>query len=171
MNTTETTTERKFEDQRFEFVLTINDGKIVCQRLFNVFDYNEEVINSLDLKELSDIISGVNIDDLGSMGIIPNFLKKKSIDYLWNNFNPYYVPSEDVTVKPMVEKADKIDYFQFEIKVDKRTVIKSQFSGNLFPPKVRYQVDIREVIPSIMAEIRRFFAQKNYEKVEMYPAN
>ena len=46
-----------------------------------------------------------------------------------------------------------------------RTVAKSEFCGNLFPPKVRYAVDVREIIPSIMSEIRHYFSQKNYTMV------
>jgi len=42
---------------------------------------------------------------------------------------------------------------------------KSIFSGNLFPPKVRYAVDIKEIIPSIMSEIRAYLSQKNYTNV------
>ena len=61
--------------------------------------------------------------------------------------------------------SDKIDDFQFEIKVDKKTVIKGGFSGNLFPPKVRYAVDIKEIIPSIMTEIRYFLSKENYTMV------
>ena len=57
---------------------------------------------------------------------------------------------------------DKIDNFQFEIKIDKVSVAKSQFCGNYFPPKVRYAVDVREIIPSIMSEIRYSLSQKNY---------
>ena len=83
------------------------------------------------------------------------------MEYLWGNYNPYVLPSEE-TVKPT---NDKVDNFQFEIKVDKKSVIKSEFSGNLFPPKVRYSVDVREIIPSIMNEIRSYFSQKTYTMV------
>jgi hypothetical protein len=60
---------------------------------------------------------------------------------------------------------DKIDDFQFEIRIDKQTVAKTMFSGNPFPPKVRYAVDIKEIIQTIMSEIRNFLSQKNYTKV------
>ena len=142
----------------------IND-KIICQRFFNIRDYNENVIHSYELKELVDRITGTNIDVIGSMGIIPNHLKNKSVDFLWNNFNPYM--TKDETNKG----TDKIDNFQFEIKVDKISVAKSHFSGNLFPPKVRYSVDIKEVIPNIITEIRHFFSLKNYKKVQNFSLN
>jgi hypothetical protein len=108
-----------------------------------------------------DNIAGMNIDNFGKLGIIPKYLKNKSIDYLWDNYNPYFVQKEETSKNIF----DKIDNFQFEIKVDKTTVAKSEFCGNYFPPKVRYAVDVREIIPAIMTEIRQYFSQKNYTMV------
>lgn len=150
----------RVEEQRFEFVLYINDH-IICQRYFNIREYNEDSLNSYEIKELMDNIAGMNIDNFGKLGIIPKYLKDKSVDYLWDNYNPYTTQKEE-TVKNIF---DKIDNFQFEIKVDKKVVAKSEFSGNFFPPKVRYAVDVREIIPSIMTEIRHYFSQKNYSMV------
>jgi hypothetical protein len=155
---------KKIEEQRFEFIFYINDH-IICQRYFNIRDYNEDSINSFELKELIDNIAGMNNDSFGSMGIIPSFLKARAVDYLWVNYNPYYIQPEE-GVKNIF---DKIDNFQFEIKVDKTSVAKTQFSGNFFPPKVRYDVHIKDIIPAIMAEIRHFLSQKNYSKVEVIP--
>ena len=151
-----------FSNQKFEFLLKINNN-IICQRYFNIRDYNENAIKSLELKELMDNIVGLNNGDFGSVGIIPTFLKNRAVDYLWNNFNPYQEQTE------VLRTTDKVDNYQFEIKVDKAVVAKSQFSGNLFPPKVRYDVNIKEIIPSIMTEIRYYFSQKNYSKVEANP--
>lgn len=158
------TVKKAIEEQRFEFVLYINDH-IICQRYFNIRDYNEDAIQSLEMKELIDNIAGMNIDSFGTMGIIPSYLKAKAVDYLWNNFNPYYLQIEEGN-KNIYEK---VDNFQFEIKVDKISVGKAQFSGNVFPPKVRYDVNIKEIIPTIMTEIRHFLSQKNYQKVEPIP--
>ncbi len=157
---TETSVKKYDEQQRFEFLLYINNH-IICQRFFNVRDYNEEVISSVEMKELMDNISGMNNGEWGQLGIIPRHLKEKSVDYSWNNYNPYFIQDEGGK-----NAFDKIDDFQFEIKVDKISVAKSQFSGNSFPPKVRYAVDIIKIIPSIMSEIRHYFSQKNYTKVE-----
>lgn len=152
---------RKFEEQRFEFVLFINDH-IICQRFFDIRNFNEDSIKSLELKDLMDNIIGVNNGDFGRLGIIPNFLKKKSQTYLWDNYNPYHNQKDETTKT----STDKIDNFQFEIKVDKKVVSKGIFSGNLFPPKVRYSVDIKEIIPSIINEIRYSLAQKKYTILE-----
>ena len=148
---------KKIEEQRFEFVLYINRN-IICQRYFSIKDYNEKSLNSLELKELMDTLVGMNNGQFGSLGLIPAQLKAKAVDYLWKNYNPYYTKKED-TPKNLFEKED---VFDFEIKVDKVTVAQSTFSGNFFPPQVRYQVDIKEIIPSIISEIKYTLSQKKY---------
>jgi hypothetical protein len=147
----------KIEEQPFEFVLYINKH-IICQRYFSIRDYNEKVLKSLELKELMDRLVGVNNGKFGNMGLIPSQLKSKSVDYLWRNYNPYLSKKEDTTKIP----SDREDMFEFEIRVNKEPVAQSCFSGNLFPPQVRYQVDIKEIIPSIISEIKYTFSQKNY---------
>ena len=145
----------KNEELRFQFVLYINDN-IICQRYFNVFNYNEDSLKSLELKELMDAITGMNNGDYGSMGIIPRHLKKKSITYHWDTYNPYFAQEENKNI------FDKLDNFQFEIKVDDVTVAKSEFSGNYFQPRIRYAVDVREIIPEIMSEIRQYLSLEKY---------
>ena len=154
------TSTNRVEEQRFEFVLYINDH-IICQRYFNIRDYNEDVLKSYDIKELMDNIAGMYNGQYGSLGMIPKYLQNKSKEYLWDNYNPYFIQKEETSKNIF----DKVDNFQFEIKVDKKTVAKSEFCGNFFPPKVRYAVDVREIIPSIMNEIRHYFSQKNYTMV------
>jgi len=151
---------KKIEEQRFEFILYINN-KIICQRYFNIRDFNEDSVSSLEMKELMDSICGMNNGQYGGMGIIPKHLKNKAIDYLWAYYNPYNT-NPDQNPRNIFER---IDDFQFEIKIDKKMVAKSIFSGNFFPPKVRYAVDIKEIIPSIMGEIRYFLSQNKYTKV------
>ncbi len=41
---------------------------------------------------------------------------------------------------------DNEDMFTFQIKVNGKVVAQSIFSGNDYPPKVRYDVNIREII-------------------------
>ncbi len=147
---------KRMENQRFEFVLYINKH-IICQRYFSMFDYNENVIRSLEMKTLMDRLVGMN-NGSGSLGVIPNSLKYKSSDYLWKNYNGYYAQKTD-TPKNLFEKEDMFD---FEIKIDGNTVAQSTFSGNYFPLDIRYQVDIKEVIPTIISEIKSAFTQKKY---------
>ena len=147
---------KKLEEQRFEFVFYINKH-IICQRYFSIKDYNEDSVYSLEMKELMDRLVAID-DGYGRMGIIPANLKEKSEDYLWKFFNSYAEPKAE-EYKNIFEKED---IFDFEIKVDKMTVAQSFFSGNFFPPQIRYQVDIKELIPSIISEIKDAMSLKNY---------
>ncbi len=149
---------KKIEEQRFEFLLYINKN-IICQRYFSIKDYNEKSLKSLELKKLMDTLVGMDDSQTGRLGLIPAQLKAKSVDFLWRGYNPYYNKKED-TPKNIFEKED---IFDFEIRVDKTTVAQSTFSGNFFPPQVRYQVDIKEIITSIISEIKFTLSQKKYE--------
>ena len=59
---------------------------------------------------------------------------------------------------------DNEDIFTFQIKVKGRVVAESMFTGNDFPPKVRYDVDIRSIIPEIIATIQNGLTLKNYTR-------
>jgi hypothetical protein len=147
----------KNEELRYQFVLYINDN-IICQRYFNIFDFNEDSLNSIELKELMESVAGMNNGNHGSLGIIPRYLQRKSLTYLWDNYNPY-ATQYDENNKNIFERKDN---FQFEIKIDEKSVAKTEFSGNYFPPKIRYAVDVREIIPEIISEVRSFLSQKSY---------
>ena len=164
-----------FSSQRFEFVLRINNN-IICQRYFSIDGYSNSnltqnqlkelntALNSLELKDLMDSLTGMNNGDFGSCGIIPKFLKDKSVDFTWDRYDPYSEirREEDAAEKDIFKNED---IFTFEIKMDKRVVAKSTFSGNWFPTFVRYQVNIKPIIPNIIEEITEFFTSKRYESV------
>jgi hypothetical protein len=152
--------QKKIEEQRFEFLLYINNH-IICQRFFNIKNFNEDSIKSYEIKELMDDLCGMNNGEMGTLGLIPNFLKQKSEDFIWSYYNPYTVQTDF----PIKNNFDKNDIFQFEIRVDKKQVAKTSFSGGYFPPKVKYAVDIKELIPSIIAEIREFLSRDSYNMV------
>jgi len=139
------------DEQRFEFLLTIN-GHIICQRYFSVPDYYE---TTRDVKGMIDSVAGINTNGLG---IIPQFLKDKSVDYLWNMYNPYKQQLEEEIRRDVPQKEDVIG---FEVKMDRRLLAKTEFSGNYFPPKVRYDIDIKEIIPEIIEEIRYYLSDTN----------
>jgi len=136
--------------KKFEFILYIN-GNIICQRYFSVKNYNHRVLKSLDMIEC--------VNDCTR--IIQKDMKAKSKDYLWGHFNPYKVQAkEDV---PTVDVYEKEDTFDFEIKVDGRCVAKRTFTGNVYPQRVRYSVDIRKIIPSIIDTIQETLSRENFD--------
>ena len=94
-------------------------------------------------------------------GIIPTYLKKKSVDYLWDNYKPYYAQNEDSYKTP----PKKGDMFQFEIKVDSMPILKVEFPNEYFTLNPKINVDIREVIQEIITDVRYFLSVKNNAKV------
>jgi hypothetical protein len=148
---------KTFEQERFEFMFRIN-GHPICQRYFDIRNFNEDCLDSMELKEMMDNIAGMSINDFGEMGIIPNFLKAKTREYLWGYYNPHKPQKEDeINRKDIFEKED---VYTFEFRVDNKTVAISHINGNYFPPKVRYQVNIKDIIPKIISEIRQSMSKK-----------
>lgn len=161
-----------WENFRFEFVLYINEQNkrddnsrkpIVCQRYFDVKNYNKDVLNSMELKELSDSLMGMNTQ---TMGLIPDYLKKISKRNCWGEYNPYRVVELEDENKDMFNYDD---VFTLEIKVDKRVVLKSSFSGNWLhtayiqnEEEMRYEVNIKKIIPNIIKEIEYYFSRDEY---------
>ena len=149
---------KKSIEQRFEFLLYIN-GHIIVQRYFNVLGYNDKVLDSMDLKWL--------YDDCVSM--IQQNLKDKTDDYLWGRFNTYVKQEQEDVPKENIY--DKEHTFSFEIKIDKESAIKGDFDGTIYPPAVRYQIDIKALIPEIVYKIRKTLGSKkittNYGEVEL----
>jgi xylose isomerase len=145
-------TRSKYTD-KFEFILRIN-GNIVCQRYFNIRGYNDNSKNSMELRwELGEIVD-----------TIQSYLKQKSEDFLWVNHNPF--SNRNSVVKDT--KKEEEDYFTFEIRVDGKVIIIQRFTGMVFPPKIRYSVNIKSLIPSIISKIQRCLSKRKYLNVKRY---
>ena len=141
---------KNYENLPFEFYLRINGNeRPIVGRNFNVKGYNPKSLRSLDIKYC--------IDEVVSM--IEDQFRSKSEDYLYRYYNPYSTQNpEDIEVKDLFEEED---VFSFEIKVHGNVVAQKQFSGNWYPPKVRYDVDIRKLIPGIISKIQKTLSSKN----------
>lgn len=163
MSTTEKTQTNNdnFKDLPFEFVLYVNNHNIICQRFFNINNFREESLKSLELVELMNRIGGMNQGQFGEMGIIPSYLKAKSMDYLWEGFNPYETQSEDTYKAPN----KKGDVFKFEFKVNGRVTSEIEFPNEFFTLNSRLSVDIRAIIPEIIAEIKETLSKRKYTLV------
>lgn len=177
--------DKKIEQHPFEFVLRIN-GHFICQRYFNIHNFNPDVIDSLELKELLDSIAGMSNGDWGQCGIIPQYLKERSAEYLdFFDKNPQL--SNNVKDEETKDIWEKEDIYTFEIRIDNEIVGISQFAGNYFPPKIRYKVNLKhqtniwgekvldkdgqpiplDILPNITKEIKKVFSQKSYTKEYM----
>ena len=156
------TKDKNYMGKKFEFLLLIN-GNIICQRYFMVKDFNPESLQSYDLKYCVDrCVETITGDD--STMTIPNpaTLKGKTWEYLWSGYNPYldeYPPFEPKN------NYENEDIFTFQIKIDGKCVIEKWFSGNDYPPKVRYDVNIRALIPEVITIIQDTLTEKNLSMV------
>jgi hypothetical protein len=138
--------------KKFEFVLYIN-GNIICQRYFSLKNFNKHVIKSMDLKEcVNDCVDMIKED-----------MKEKSIDYLYRAYNPHVKQTQEELDSNRQDIYEKEDIFDFEIKVDDKSVIKERFTGNIYPQRVRYSVDIRSIIPIIISKIQETFSREKFD--------
>lgn len=135
------------EATKFEFLLTL-EGNIVVQRFFFVKDYNPNVKKSLDLYECVTNICDEISDDL----------KKKTFEFLTDSQN-FFQFGEGVEE----EKDNSKENFLVEIKQGNDVFIQRLFPANVYHPKVRYTVDIRPKIKSILASLTDTLSIKDPE--------
>jgi len=146
---------KNYEKLPYEFLLLINNKPIVG-RNFSIRGYNPAVLRSLELREIMDEV----------IFILKEQFKDKSADYLYKYYNPYIKQTEE----ELAERSKKVniyeneDIFTLQIKVNGRVVAESIFSGNDYPPRVRYDVDIRKYIPEMIATIQRGMTLRKYTK-------
>ena len=124
--------------QKCEFLLKLEDN-IVCQRFFSVRNFNNKATNSLDLHNSVTSI----VDD------IIHELKLKTLFLLESNYK-----------ESAAEIEQKEEYFTITIKKGKHSVYHRSFRADLYPPKVRYTVDIRPQISSILRELTDVLSRK-----------
>ena len=122
--------ERK-ENQKFEFLLTLNKN-IICQRYFNVRNFNPKSVRSLDLYYTVSSI----VDD------IIDSLKGKTTDII----SEFY--KDEVS-----NLQGESEYFTITIKKENTNIIQYIFPADLYPPRVKYSVDIRPQISYFLREI------------------
>ena len=146
---------KNYENLPYEFLLLINNKPIVG-RNFSIRGYNSDSLRSIELKE--------TIDD--AIYIIKEQFKDRSMDYLYKYYNPYITQDE----KELSDRTKNVniyeneDIFTFQIKVNGKIAAESIFSGNDYPPKIRYDVNIREIISEIIATIQQGLSLKKYTK-------
>jgi hypothetical protein len=145
-----TNMKKSYQSYPYEFLFMINGNPIVG-RNFQIKNFNRESLGSIELKEL--------VDDV--VGVIRNHFKNNTYEYLYKYYNFFNEQNEEYEVRDIYENED---FFTFQIKVDNKVVIERIFTGNDYPPKVRYDVDIRKIIPKIIDMIQNGLSQKKYDK-------
>jgi hypothetical protein len=132
---------------KFEFLLTL-ENNIVCQRFFNVREYNPQIRHSMDLYYIVKNIC----DEIGED------LKIKTMDYLYDNMEFFYDSDDSETKLDSTQ-----EYFVLEIKLGDEVFIRSMFPANYYHPKVRYTVDIRPYLKRYLSELTNVLSSKDLE--------
>lgn len=137
------------EQNKFEFLLTL-DNNIICQRFFNVKDYNPESRCSMDLHYLvKEICEEIGHD-----------LKIKSSNYLVEN-QSYILNNANVDEA----NNNEVQHFLLQIKQNEDVFIQRIFLASVYHPKVRYAVDIRPKLRKILADLTEVMSRRELEKV------
>lgn len=133
------------DSTKLEFLLKVN-GNIIVQRFFNVRGYNHKARNSM---ELHDYISEF-IDEFR------NDLRVRTASYMIDNMYDIYenpqIMETSITEGPesfslMIKNGDNVLYHRY-------------LDAKIYPPKVRYTVDLRPKLKSILNTLTEIFSTK-----------
>jgi hypothetical protein len=145
------------EITKMEFLVTLNEN-IIVQRFFNVKGYNPKSKNSYELYQfIKDIKETIQYD-----------LKMKTVVYMIDNRD---LIEHDPKVME-TSYTDDAEIFNIYVKVNDETICHRIFDGKLFPPKVRYTVDLRPFLKEILrgltdilSELRLTYEYLDYQLV------
>jgi hypothetical protein len=127
-----------------EFLLTLNEN-IVVQRFFNVRGYNPKARLSVDLYEYMYDVKEV----------LHNYLRMKTVVYMLDN-------KEAIEHDPNIMNTsftDGDENFHIYVKIGDETICHRIFDGKLYPPKVRYTVDVRPYLKDILSNLTDIFSK------------
>lgn len=134
---------REVDSTKLELLITLNDN-IVVQRFFNVRGFNPKAKNSLEIYEfVKEIVETLHYD-----------LKMKTVIYMLDN-------KEAIIHDPAVMETsftEGPEVFSLVIKNGEQTICHRQFDGKIYPPKVRYTVDVRPYLKDILRELTDIFS-------------
>ena len=134
------------DSTKLEFLMMVNDN-IIVQRFFNVRDFNPDAKNSIELYQYIKDLK----EDLGYE------LKMKSTSYLVDN-------KFEIINNPAILNTsftDGPEFFNIFIKQNDMTICHRQFDAKIYPPKIRYTVDIRPYIKSILYSLTDIFSHED----------
>jgi len=131
------------ESTKMEFLLTLNDN-IVVQRFFNVRGYVPKAKNSMELHYFIKALSEE----------LHYYLKMKTVIYMMDN-------QEAINHDPTIMETsftEGPENFNIYVKVGDTILNHRQFDGKLYPPKVRYTVDVRPFLKEVLRELTDIFS-------------
>jgi hypothetical protein len=133
------------ESTKMEFLLTLNDN-IVVQRFFNVRGYVPKAKNSMELHYFIKALSEE----------LHYYLKMKTVIYMMDN-------QEAINHDPTIMETsftEGPENFNIYVKVGDQILNHRQFDGKLYPPKVRYTVDVRPFLKEVLRELTDIFSSR-----------
>jgi len=132
---------------KLEFLLTCNEN-IVVQRFFNVRDFNKNANKST---ELYDYVKSLCED-------LEYDLKMRSVVYMLDN--EYEIIQNPEVLNTSYTDEDEV--FNIFIKADNMTICHRAFNAKLYPPKVRYTVDLRPKLKDILGNLTDIFSGRKF---------
>jgi len=138
--------EQMQDTTKMEFIMTLNDN-IIVQRFYNVKGYNPKSRRSLDvsyaLKEVAELVE--------------NNLKIKSLIYMVDNQDQIMTDPEILETS----NTEGAEYFNLYVRIGDETICHRIVDAKLYPPKVRYTVDIRPELKTILRGLTDIFSAEN----------
>lgn len=137
---------------KLEFLMTVNNNFIV-QRFFNVKGYNPKAHRSV---EMTEIMSGF-VEDL------KHDFKMKTLGYMLDN---QYQITEDPDILN-TSFTDGPETFNIYVRNAENLLCHYTFDAKLYPPKVRYTVDVRPYLKNILFSLTEILSSKKLTQFYM----
>lgn len=137
---------RQSDVTKVEFLLTLNNN-IIVQRFLNIKNINPDAKDSCELYEFVKYFS----EDL------TQYLKMKSIGYLVEN-------KENILYNPTImetSSTDEPEFFNIYVKISDQIVSHRIIDGKIYPPKVRYTVDVRNHIKETLKDLTNILTSQD----------
>jgi hypothetical protein len=132
---------------KIEFLITLNDN-IIIQRFFNVRDFNSEAKYSMELYYyLKNFANDFAYD-----------LKMRSVVYLLENRE--HIESDSTILETSF--TDGPEYFNIYLKIGEQTICHRIVDAKPYPPKVRYTVDIRPQVKTLLRGLTDIFSRDEF---------
>lgn len=132
---------------KLEFLITLNNN-IVIQRYFNVKNYNPVAERSLEVYDYMRYF-------------VEEFLteqKMRTTVYMMDLVDEIM---EDPTILE-TSMTDGPEIFHFKIMKENMTICHRSLDAKIFPPKIRYTVDIRQQVKSVLKDLTDIFSGENF---------
>ena len=134
------------EITKVEFLITLNNN-FVIQRFFNVRNINQTAKSSIELTDYMFFLS----EELKTK------LRNKTVFYMLEN--QLHI-EEDPKVLDTSNTDDK-EIFNLIIRIGNETIFHRIIDAKLYPPKVRYTLDVRSSIKTVLKDLVDIFSSKN----------